>query len=75
MIPTGPFPISGHSPACPDCAAETQAVQLDGRRVFRCPWVANERWESGIAAGVTVVSCDRPLRGPRNPNGVDPYVV
>jgi hypothetical protein len=49
-----------------------QVITREGRPIFRCPWVAASRWSSGLIAGVTVVSCDWPMRD-RKPDGIDPY--
>lgn len=67
-----PVQVKGHQPDCPDCGAQMQVVTSSGRTIFRCPWVAASRWSSGLIAGVTVVSCDWPMRD-RNPNGLPPY--
>jgi hypothetical protein len=67
-----PVAIRGRLPDCPDCGAQMQVITREGRPIFRCPWVAASRWSSGLIAGVTVVSCDWPMRD-RKPDGIDPY--
>ena len=68
-----PIPIRGRSPDCPDCGAQMQHVPARaGQSVFRCPWVTEARWRYALTAGVTVASCDWPMRD-RNPEGLPPY--
>lgn len=72
-VDRGPRPIGTRLPDCPDCGAQMQAVRREGAAIFRCPWVTASRYASGLIAGMTVVSCDSPLAGDRDPNGVEPY--
>jgi hypothetical protein len=66
-----PVTIAGRIPDCPDCGAQLQAVPRGAMTVLRCPWVTEARWATAI--GVTLASCDRPLNGDRDPNGIEPY--
>ncbi|NJD29484.1 MAG: hypothetical protein FIA92_14470 [Chloroflexi bacterium] len=71
-INPGPYRIGTRLPDCPDCGAQMQGVQAAAGMIFRCPWVTASRWSSGLIAGVTVVSCDWPMRD-RQPDGLPPY--
>ena len=66
-------PILGRLPDCPDCGAPMQGVWRNGSWVYRCPWVTPSRYVSGLIAGVEAVSCNNPLEGDRDPNGIEPY--
>jgi hypothetical protein len=50
-----------------------QGVRRNGSWVYRCPWVTPSRYVSGLISGVEAVSCDNPLEGDRDPNGIEPY--
>lgn len=59
------------APACSDCGAEMQHIV--GK--WRCPWASLERWERGKRLGVPVVTCEWPLKEPRQINGLPNGVI
>ena len=64
--------ILGRPPECPDCGAVMQELPSGDYSVWRCPWTSPGRYRAGIAEGLSLISCDWPLRD-RKPYGIGPY--